>query len=64
MQQFFASRFFKLVILTVVIAGAILLLINLVFLALGWQLPIGLQIVLTLLAAGYLVYRFFAGRMY
>ena len=59
MQDFFGNRYVKSAILTVVIAAAFLLIVNLVFMALGWTLPLGMQIILCLLAAGYLVYRFF-----
>lgn len=55
----FSNRYFKLALLTLVISAGFLLIINLVFMALDWSLPFGMQLVLCVLAAGYLVYRFF-----
>lgn len=64
MQSILQNRYTKLGLLTLGLAGIFLLLIALVFSLLGFSLPLYLQAVLCLLGAGYLVYRFFADRIY
>lgn len=57
------NRYVQLTLLWLGIAAIIYIVLYLIFLALGFSLPTGLQIMVSALASGYLVYRFFEQRI-
>lgn len=59
----FENRYVKLALLTVGLAAIIYIVVYLIFMALGLALPVELQIFVSILAAGYVVYQYFAQRI-
>lgn len=64
MNDFFANRYTKLALLTLAVALLLYLLQMIIFMVLPLDLPQFLRILLALLAAGYLVYKFFSERVF
>lgn len=59
----FQNRYVQLFILWLVIAIVFYILIFLLFMALGFAIPTGLQVMVSALGAGYVVYQFFSQRI-
>lgn len=63
MNEFFTNRYVRLSMLTIGIAVLIYMLLYLIFMLLELALPNALQIMVSVLAAGYLVYKYFSQRI-
>lgn len=64
-MEFLNNRYVKLTLLTLGLAALIWIVLWFVFnLSIGLDLPNGLMVFVSVLAAGYLVYQFFSQRIY
>lgn len=57
------NRYVKLTLLTIGLAAIFYIVLYLLFMMLGLNLPAGLQLMVAVLAAGYIVYQYFSQRI-